>query len=73
MSVVQRLGDDEAYHGVAEELEALIVADRIVGMLVLPRAVDEGAGQERRIAEPEPEPLSELGRLTRRENVLPRP
>jgi hypothetical protein len=70
---VERLGDHEADHGVAEELEALVVADRIVRMLVLPRAVDERAGQQRRVAEPEAEPLSELGRLTRRESVLPRP
>jgi hypothetical protein len=43
---VERLGDHEADHGIAEELEALVVADRIVRMLVLPRAVDERAGQQ---------------------------
>ena len=69
---VEGLRDHQAHHGIAEELEALVVADRILGVLVLPRAVDERAGQERRVAEPEPEPLSELGRLTRRVSVLPR-
>jgi hypothetical protein len=70
---VKRLGDHEAHDGVAEELEALVLADRVVRMLVLPRAMDESAGQEGWVAEPEPEPLSELGRVTRREKVLPRP
>ena len=72
-AVVERLGDDEADDGVAEELEALVVADRVVRVLVLPRAVDERAGQERRVAKPEPEPLSGLGRVTRRASGLPRP
>ena len=35
-AAVERLGDHEAHHGVAEELEALVVADRLVRMLVLP-------------------------------------
>jgi hypothetical protein len=73
VATVERLGDHEADYGVAEELEALVVAGGLVRVLVLPRAVDERAGQERRVAKPEPEPLSELGRLTRRESVLPRP
>jgi hypothetical protein len=70
---MERLGDHEVHDGVAEELEALVVADRIVRVLVLPRPVDERARQERRVAELEPETLSGLGRLTRRACGLPRP
>jgi hypothetical protein len=70
---VEGLGDHEVHHGVAEKLEALVVADRIIRVLVLPRAVDERAGQERKVAKLEPEPLSGLGRVTPRESVLPRP
>jgi hypothetical protein len=70
---VERLGDHQAHDGVAEELEALVVADRLVRVLVLPRPMDERARQERGVAKPEPEPLGGLGRVTRREGVLPRP
>jgi hypothetical protein len=70
---VERLGDHQAHDGVAEELEALVVAARLVRVLVLPRAVDEGARQERGVAKLEPEPLGGIGRVTRRESVLPRP
>jgi hypothetical protein len=72
MAVVEDLGDHEADDGVAQELEALVVADGLAGMFVEPRAVDEGAGEERRVAEGEPEPLGELGRGTRRATRLPR-
>jgi hypothetical protein len=72
MADVEGLGDDQADHGVAEELEALVVTGGLVGMLVEPRAVDEGAGEERRVAERQPEPLGELGRGPRRARRLPR-
>ena len=56
---MESLRDHQVHHGVAEELEALVVADLIVRVLVLPRPVDERARQERGVAKPEPEPLSE--------------
>jgi hypothetical protein len=43
---VKHLRHDEADDGVTEELEALVVAGRLVRVLVEPRAVDERAGQE---------------------------
>jgi hypothetical protein len=73
MADVEGLRDHEADHRVAEELEALVVAGGLVGVLVEPRAVDEGAGEEGRVAEGQPEPLLELGRGPRRARRLPRP
>lgn len=73
VACVQRLGDDEADDGVAEELEALVVAGGLVRMLVQPRSVDEGARKQRGVVEGEPEPLGELGRRTRRDPRFPRP
>ena len=70
---MERLGDHEIHHGVAEELEALVMAARLVGVLVEPRAVDEGAREEVRVAERQPESLGELGRGPRRDRRLPRP
>jgi hypothetical protein len=69
---VQHLGDHEADDGVTEELEALVVADGLLGMLVQPRAVDEGTGKEPRVVEGEPEAPGELGRSSRRTRRLPR-
>jgi hypothetical protein len=69
---VELLRDDQADDGVAEELEALVVAARRVRVLVEPRAVNEGAGKQGRVAKGEPEPFSELGRSTRRGRRLPR-
>jgi hypothetical protein len=70
---MERVGDREVDDRVAEELEALVVADRLVRMLVLPRPVNERARQERGVAKLEPETLSGLERLTRRASGLPRP
>jgi hypothetical protein len=70
---VERLGDHQIHHGVAEELQALVVADLIVRVLVLPRPVDERAREERGVAKLEPEPLGGLGCLPRRASGLPRP
>jgi hypothetical protein len=66
------LGDDEADNGVAEELEALVVAACLVRVLMEPGSVDEGAGQQRRVAEGEPESLGKLGRGSRQAGRLPR-
>jgi hypothetical protein len=73
VAAVERLGDHEIHHGVAEELQAFVVPAVVVGVLVLPRPVNERARQERGVAEPEPEPLSGLGCLPRRASGLPRP
>jgi hypothetical protein len=70
---MERLGDHEADDGVAEELEALVVAGGLVRMLVEPGPVDERAREQRRIVEGEPEPLGELERGSRRDVRLPRP
>jgi len=70
---MERLGDDEADDGVAEELEALVMAGGLVGMLVEPGPVDEGAREQRGVIEGEPEPLGELVRGTRRDLRFPRP
>jgi hypothetical protein len=70
---MERLGDDEADDGVAEELEALVVADGRVRMLVEPRSVDEGAREQDRVAEREPQALGELGCGALRARRLPRP
>jgi hypothetical protein len=70
---VERLGDHEADDGVTEELEALVVARRLVGVLVEPRPVDQGAREQGGVVEGEPEPFGELGRGSRRDLRFPRP
>jgi hypothetical protein len=69
---VESLRDHQADDGVAEELEALVMAARLVGVLVEPRAVDEGAREEVRVSERQPESLGELGSRARRARCLPR-
>jgi hypothetical protein len=46
--------------------------DRLVRMLVEPRAMDEGTRQQRRVAEGDPEPLGQLGTGSRQAGGLPR-
>jgi hypothetical protein len=70
---VQGLRDHEADHRVAEELEALVVAERLVGVLVKPRAVDERARQERGVAEREAQARGELRCRARRSRRVSRP
>jgi predicted TIM-barrel fold metal-dependent hydrolase len=70
---VQSLRDHEADHRVAEELEALVVTERLVGVLVEPRAVDERAREKRGVAEREAQALGELSCRARRARRVSRP
>ena len=63
---VEGLGDGEADDGVAQELEALVVTGRGVGMLVQPAAVDERLGQQVAVVDGKPEALRQgVGRVHR--------
>ena len=59
MARVERLGDGQVDDGVAEELEALVVAGGGVGVLVLPAGVDERLLEQVEVADREPEPRRE--------------
>ena len=66
MALVERLGHGQAHDGVAEELEALVVARRGVGVLVQPAAVDERLPEQVAIADGKPEALRQgVGRVHR--------
>ena len=57
----QHFGDDEAEHGVAEELERLVVDDAAAGILLRARLVRQRVLQQAAIAEPVAEaPLERL-------------
>jgi hypothetical protein len=73
VAAVEGLRHDQAYNRVSQELQALVVANRLVRVLVKPGAVDESAGQERLVAEGNPEQLGQFGRGSRRAGGLPRP
>ena len=61
---VQGLGHGEADDGVAEELEALVVPGRGVGVLVQPAAVDQRLDEQVAIADGKPEALRQgVGRV----------
>jgi hypothetical protein len=70
---MERLGDDETHDSVSEELQALVVAGRLVRMLVEPRPVDEGALEESGLPERETEPCGQLASGPWRDPSLPRP
>jgi hypothetical protein len=59
VATVELLGDGQADHGVAEELEAFVVAGRFAGMLVQPRGVRQGLGDELAIPDREVQALDE--------------
>ena len=59
MPDIEGLRDGQVDHAVAEELEALIVADRRVAMFVMPARVDEGLLQQVEVADGEPDPRRE--------------
>jgi hypothetical protein len=73
MAAVQGLRDHEADHRVAEELEALVVTEGLIGVLVEPRAVDERALEECGVAEREAQALGELSCGARRARRISRP
>ena len=56
---VERLGDGEVDHGVTEELEALVVPEGDVGVLVLPARMDERLFEEIEVPDREPDPQRE--------------
>ena len=59
MARVERLGDGQVDDGVAEELEALVVAARRVAVLVEPAGVDERLLEQVQVADREAEPRRE--------------
>ena len=59
MADIEGLRDGQVDHAVAEELEAFVVADRRVAMLVVPARVDEGLLQQVEVADREPDPRRE--------------
>ncbi len=59
MAGIQLVGDGEADDRVAEEFEALVVAARDVGVLVLPARMDEGLFKEIEVADRESDPCRE--------------
>ena len=58
MAGVQRLGDGQVDHGVTEELEALVVAERGVAVLVVPARVDERLLEQVEVADREAESVA---------------
>jgi len=59
VSLEQRLGDREAHDGVAEELEAFVVAGAFAGVLMEPRRVRQGLGEQLSIPDRKAEALGE--------------
>jgi hypothetical protein len=55
VAAVQGLRHHEADDCISQEFQALVVAGRLVRVLVKPGAVDESAGEERLVAEGDPE------------------
>jgi hypothetical protein len=72
MAAVELLADRQADDGVAEELEAFVLPGRPFRVLVQPGAMDEGALEERWVAERELETLRELEGGSRRAGRVPR-
>jgi len=56
---VQRLGHREVDHGIAEELEPLVVPGRLAGMLMEPGGVGQRLGQQAPVSNGETELLGE--------------
>jgi hypothetical protein len=61
MGRVQGIGDRQVDDRIAEELEPLVVAGGIVGMLVQPARVDESLGDEVGVTDGETQPFRERG------------
>jgi hypothetical protein len=62
MALHERLGHDQRQHGVAEELETLVVVERQLGMLVGVAAVRERLSEAREISERDSEVPREAAR-----------
>jgi len=59
MARVKRLGDRQVHHGVTKELEAFVVAERGVTMLVMPARMDEGLLEQVKVSNRKADPCRE--------------
>jgi hypothetical protein len=63
VEAVEHLRREPVDHGVAEELQALVVADAVLGMLVDEGAVGDGLQEQAPVAESQVQPALQAGQL----------
>src|SRR5450756_1398911 len=72
MARVEGLGDNEADHRIAEELQALVVARRAIRVLVEPASVDQSALEQAGVTECNPKARGQRRGRARRGRIVPR-